>query len=138
MGLSSALAIAMSGLTANQAALSIVSGNIANANTLGYVVQAACLAHDIGNPPFGHFGEHAIQSWFKKNTEPGSRLAVRLEDTGHEDFTLFDGNVQGFRVITQLEDAKWTGGLQLTHAVLGTFTKYPRAIRRREENTGSI
>jgi dGTPase len=96
-------------------------------DTLGYVVQAACLAHDIGNPPFGHFGEHAIQSWFKKNTEPGSRLAVRLEDTGHEDFTLFDGNAQGFRVITQLEDAKWTGGLQLTHAVLGTFTKYPHA-----------
>src|SRR5215469_2067346 len=96
-------------------------------DTLGYVVQAACLAHDIGNPPFGHFGEHAIQSWFKEHIEPGTPLAVKLEDARKEDLTLFDGNAQGFRIITQLENSKWAGGLQLTHAVLGTFTKYPTA-----------
>ena len=84
------------------------------------------MAHDIGNPPFGHCGEDAIRSWFKK-TEPGTRLAVKLDDTGKEDFRLFDGNAQGFRIITQLEDSKWAGGLQLTYAVLGAFTKYPRA-----------
>jgi len=97
-------------------------------DTFGYVVQAACLAHDIGNPPFGHCGEDAIQSWFKK-TESGTGLAVKLEETWKEDFRLFDGNAQSFRIITQLEDCKWAGGLQLTHAVLGAFTKYPRASR---------
>jgi dGTPase len=89
---------------------------------LGYVVQAACLAHDIGNPPFGHFGEDAIKSWFKKNI-----TALNLSATQPEDFTLFDGNAQGFRIITQLEDNKGDGGLQLTHPVLGAFTKYPRS-----------
>jgi dGTPase len=103
-------------------------------DTFGYVVQAACLAHDIGNPPFGHFGEYAIRSWFKKNTEPGSKLAVRLGDSRKEDFTLFDGNAQGFRIITQLENDKWAGGLQLTYAVLGTFTKYPRASNIQKRN----
>jgi dGTPase len=81
----------------------------------------------LGTPPFGHFGEHAIRLWFKEHIEPGTPLAVKLEDARKEDLTLFDGNAQGFRIITQLEDAKWAGGLQLTHAVLGTFTKYPTA-----------
>jgi len=103
-------------------------------DTFGYVVQAACLAHDIGNPPFGHFGEYAMRSWFEKNAKPCSRLAVKLDDVRQEDFTLFDGNAQGFRIITQLEDAKWAGGLQLTHAVLGTFTKYPRASNIIKDN----
>jgi dGTPase len=97
------------------------------ADIFGYVVQAACLAHDIGNPPFGHAGEYAIQSWFEKETKPDCSLAVKLANTRQTDFTLFDGNAQGFRIITQLEDSKWIGGLQLTHAVLGAFTKYPRA-----------
>jgi len=97
-------------------------------DTFGYVVQAACLAHDIGNPPFGHSGEHAIQSWFKaQKTNPSSRLFRKLHEMRYDDFTLFDGNAQGFRTITQLEDAKWAGGLQLTHAVLGTLMKYPCA-----------
>jgi dGTPase len=96
-------------------------------DTFGYVVQAACLAHDIGNPPFGHFGEHAIKSWFKEHTKPESELSVYLEDIHKKDFISFDGNAQGFRIITQLEDSKWAGGLRLTYAVLGAFTKYPRA-----------
>jgi dGTPase len=90
------------------------------------VVQAACLAHDIGNPPFGHAGENAIQSWFKE-TKPDHSISVKLANRRLTDFTSFDGNPQGIRVITQLEDSKWSGGLQLTHAVLGAFTKYPRA-----------
>jgi dGTPase len=93
----------------------------------GYVVQAACLAHDIGNPPFGHSGEQAIKSWFEEHTKPGSELSDYLEDRQKGDFVSFDGNAQGFRIITQLEDSQWAGGLQLTYGVLGAFTKYPRS-----------
>ena len=98
-----------------------------SADIFGYVVQAACLAHDIGNPPFGHSGEYAIRSWF--NRAESNRAPFVKETTGArpEDFRKFEGNAQGFRILTQLENNKWAGGLQLTCAVLGTFTKYPIA-----------
>src|SRR5215471_8297326 len=51
-----------------------------NQDMFGYVVQAACLAHDIGNPPFGHFGEKVIQSWFEKKISDSNELRVKLED----------------------------------------------------------
>src|SRR5688572_7169943 len=93
------------------------------ADQFGDIVQAACLAHDIGNPPFGHAGEDAIRLWFE-------RAPAALKDTftgaRREDFRSFEGNAQGFRIISQLENNKLNGGLQLTYAVLGTFTKYPR------------
>jgi len=89
----------------------------------GAIVAAACLSHDIGNPPFGHAGEDAIREWFK-----GSGLLERysLTEAKRADFTHYEGNAQGFRILTRLQNPA-NPGLQLTHAVLATFTKYPCA-----------
>lgn len=93
---------------------------------LGYVVQAACLAHDIGNPPFGHVGEETIRNWFKNKIESEQFFRTELTKEQKTDLTKFEGNAQGFRIITQIENRKNDGGLQLTYPVLGAFTKYPR------------
>ena len=91
----------------------------------GAVVAAACLAHDIGNPPFGHAGEDAIRLWF--TTSPAGRAALeRLTEAQRQDFLRFEGNAQGFRIITRLQSPDNRGGMQLTCATLGIFTKYPR------------
>lgn len=92
----------------------------------GAVVAAACLAHDIGNPPFGHAGEDAIRLWF---TTSATGLAVldALTDWQRTDFLRFEGNAQGFRIISRLQSPDNRGGMQLTCATVGTFTKYPRA-----------
>ncbi|MDR1890040.1 MAG: dNTP triphosphohydrolase, partial [Zoogloeaceae bacterium] len=89
----------------------------------GAIVAAACLAHDIGNPPFGHAGEDAIREWFK-----ASGLLEKYDLTPAElaDLTQYEGNAQGFRILTRLQNPD-NPGLQLTSAVLATFTKYPRA-----------
>jgi dGTPase len=93
-----------------------------DARDIASIVSAACLAHDIGNPPFGHSGETAIQSWFKKNEE---QYLSGLNSCQRNDFLRFEGNAQGFRLITRLQGVH-RGGLQLTYAVLAAFGKYPR------------
>jgi len=90
----------------------------------GSIVAAACLAHDIGNPPFGHSGETAIQSWF---AEHSGQYLVELAERERRDFLCFEGNAQGFRLIARLQNAVNHGGFQLTYAVLAAFMKYPRA-----------
>lgn len=95
------------------------------ADDFGYVVQAACLAHDIGNPPFGHGGEEAIRSWYKEEKEAGGNVVEGLTDAEYADLISFDGNAQGFRILTNIEMKPDRGGLQLTHAALGAFMKYP-------------
>lgn len=91
---------------------------------IGAIVQAACLAHDIGNPPFGHSGEEAIRHWFKENSE--NKLIKDLSNQKERnDFIHFEGNAQGFRILTQIEYYLFEGGMQLTYATLGTFLKYP-------------
>ena len=92
----------------------------------GAVVAAACLAHDIGNPPFGHAGEDAIRLWFTASTT-GRTVLEQLDDAQQQDFLRFEGNAQGFRIITRLQSPDNPGGMQLTCATLGTFTKYPCA-----------
>ncbi len=89
----------------------------------GAIVAAACLAHDIGNPPFGHAGEDAIREWFRT-----SGLLERHDFTPAQqaDFARYEGNAQGFRIVSRLQSPANPGGLQLTSAVLATFTKYPR------------
>ncbi|MFA4944471.1 MAG: dNTP triphosphohydrolase [Lentisphaeria bacterium] len=94
---------------------------------LGAIVAAACLAHDIGNPPFGHTGESAIAHWF--NHEPaGQAVLARIAAEGGRvaDFAGFEGNAQGFRVLTRLQHGENPGGMQLTLPTLGAFMKYPR------------
>ena len=89
----------------------------------GAIVAAACLAHDIGNPPFGHAGEDAIREWFRH-----SGLLDRHDFTPAQkaDFERYEGNAQGFRIVSRLQSPANPGGLQLSSAVLATFTKYPR------------
>ncbi|MFP8968622.1 deoxyguanosinetriphosphate triphosphohydrolase [Pokkaliibacter sp. CJK22405] len=90
---------------------------------LGAIVQSACLAHDIGNPPFGHFGEASIRHWFSEARTRG--LLDGLSEAEQHDFLVFEGNAQGFRILTQLEYHYQQGGMRLTYAVLGAFLKYP-------------
>lgn len=90
---------------------------------LGDIVQAACLAHDIGNPPFGHSGEKAIGQWFRKNADRD--FLKNLSKAELTDFQNFEGNAQGLRIITKLEYYLFEGGMRLTYATLGTFIKYP-------------
>lgn len=90
---------------------------------LGMIVQSACLAHDIGNPPFGHSGEDAIRYWFQQAANNGWLDSMGAAE--QQDFLNFEGNAQGFRVLTQLEYHQFDGGMRLTYATLGAFTKYP-------------
>lgn len=90
---------------------------------LGMIVQSACLAHDIGNPPFGHSGEDAIRHWFHQAKENG--WLNDMQPAERADFLNFEGNAQGFRVLTQLEYHQFDGGMRLTYATLGAFSKYP-------------
>jgi dGTPase len=92
----------------------------------GAIVAAASLAHDIGNPPFGHSGEDAIRLWFE-TAATGQVVLARLTPAQRQDFLRFEGNAQGFRVIARLQSPDNRGGMQLTCATLGAFTKYPRA-----------
>jgi dGTPase len=89
---------------------------------IGSIVQAACLAHDVGNPPFGHAGEEALMHWFDTNRE----FFRHLPESQRHDLSFFDGNAQGFRILSQTENHIFTGGLRLTYATLASFLKYPR------------
>lgn len=91
---------------------------------IGNIVAAACLAHDIGNPPFGHSGEAAISEWFSESRN-GKISIHNMKLNEKTDFRNFEGNAQGFRILTQLQNPH-NPGLQLTCATLATFTKYPR------------
>ncbi len=91
----------------------------------GEIVAAACLAHDIGNPPFGHSGEDAIAEYFRKSN--GKEFQSKInDDKKWNDFIKFEGNAQGFRIITRLQNSNQKGGLRLTCATLGAYTKYPK------------
>ncbi|TDN96818.1 MULTISPECIES: deoxyguanosinetriphosphate triphosphohydrolase [Halomonas] len=93
---------------------------------LGVIVQAACLGHDIGNPPFGHAGEYAIRDWFAR--ADGSGLLKGLSPLERQDLLTYEGNAQGFRIVTQIEYNQFRGGMRLTTATLGTLLKYPWTV----------
>lgn len=90
------------------------------------IVAAAALAHDIGNPPLGHAGEEAIRHWFT-HSEAGLKLQPKMSSAECADIRFFEGNAQGFRILTHLEMPDQPGGMQLTCATLGAFGKYPIA-----------
>lgn len=85
----------------------------------GAIVAAASLAHDLGNPPFGHAGEDAISDFFIQHPAASS-LKSKLTEAEWTDLTKFEGNAQGFRILNKNQY-----GLKLTFATLGAFTKYP-------------
>lgn len=89
------------------------------------IVHAACLAHDIGNPPFGHSGEEAIGGWFKEKFAQNAGLFATVTPQQRAEFMPLEGNAQGFRIVTRLEMYRNEGGMRLSNAVLGAFTKYP-------------
>ena len=103
-----------------------------DSNSIAEIVGAACLAHDIGNPPFGHAGEDTIRHWFL-DPRRGKKYLDKLQEEEAEEFINFEGNAQGFRVLTRLQrhtrDNNTMGGLQLTYATLGAFLKYPRPAK---------
>jgi dGTPase len=91
----------------------------------GEIVAAACLAHDIGNPPFGHSGEDAIAEYFRSGN--GQKFKLKIKDEKKwTDLVRYEGNAQGFRIITKLQNPKVKGGLNLTYSTLAAITKYPR------------
>lgn len=93
------------------------------ANDFGAIVAAAALAHDIGNPPFGHSGEKAIGEFFK--TGKGSSFKDLLTKTEYQDLCDFEGNANGFKILTESRVGR-EGGLRLSYATLGAFMKYPK------------
>ncbi|MFT4020453.1 MAG: deoxyguanosinetriphosphate triphosphohydrolase [Acinetobacter sp.] len=90
---------------------------------VGAIIQAACLAHDIGNPPFGHAGEYAIREWFDDAAH--SNFLNELSPEEQADVRQFEGNAQGLRLLTRIDYHPDDGGMRLTCATLGAYLKYP-------------
>lgn len=88
--------------------------------TIPMILKTAAFVHDIGNPPFGHFGETIIQNYFKEYLK--KRIVT---DKQALDFTCFDGNAEGFRILTRLQYIGDLSGLNLTYATLAAYSKYP-------------
>lgn len=90
---------------------------------IGTVVQVACLAHDIGNPPFGHTGEDALREWFR---DPAHAVYLDgLSPAQVFDVQTYEGNAHGLRMVASLEMYQDEGGMRLTAASLGALVKYP-------------
>ncbi len=100
------------------------NGNIQTAiNEIPSIVSAACLAHDLGNPPFGHSGESAVADFFKLGE--GLKYRDALSDEEWADFTCFEGNANALRVLTHQFNGKRPGGFTLTYSTIAGFVKYP-------------
>ena len=90
---------------------------------IGQIVATACLAHDLGNPPFGHSGEKAIQTFFTEG--PGKELQPELSQEFWDDITHFEGNANAFRLLTHQFCGRRPGGFVMTYSTLGSIVKYP-------------
>lgn len=106
------------------------------------ILQCAGLLHDIGNPPFGHFGETIIRDWFRKNLKEidfhGKRLTEILKPQMIQDFYHFEGNTQALRLVTKLHYLVDVHGMNLTKALLGTIIKYPVSSLEIDKKSGNI
>ena len=92
---------------------------------IGTIVSAACLAHDMGNPPFGHSGEKAMQTFFSEGK--GSILKSQLSSQFWDDITHFEGNANAFRLLTHQFNGRRPGGFAMTYSMLASIVKYPFA-----------
>ena len=106
------------------------------------ILQCAGLIHDIGNPPFGHFGEVIIREWFKRNIPEmrfkGVRIEELLTEQMKQDFYHFEGNAQALRLVTKLHYLVDENGMNLTYALLNTIVKYPGSSLEIDKTTGDI
>lgn len=106
------------------------------------ILQCAGLIHDIGNPPFGHFGEVAIREWFERNlprlTYQGRPVDQVLTEQMKQDFYHFEGNAQALRLVTKLHFLVDENGMNLTYALLNTIVKYPVSSLEIDEKSGDI
>lgn len=111
----------------NDVARALVKLHPELANTLfeeiGTIVSAACLAHDMGNPPFGHSGEKAIQTFFSEG--PGLALKDKLSPKFWTDLIHFEGNANAFRLLTHRFNGRRAGGFVMTYTMLSSIVKYP-------------
>ena len=92
---------------------------------IGTIVSAACLAHDMGNPPFGHSGEKAMQAYFKEG--PGMYLRNHVSARFWDDITHFEGNANAFRLLTHRFKGRRDGGFVMTYSMLASIVKYPHS-----------
>ena len=92
-------------------------------HALGDITAAACLAHDLGNPPFGHSGEKAIATYFSEGA--GAHLREQLSDAEWRDLITFEGNANAFRVLTHQFKGRRAGGFAMTYSTLASIVKYP-------------
>lgn len=92
---------------------------------IGTIVSAACLAHDLGNPPFGHSGEKAIQTFFSEG--PGQKIKSMVSSEFWDDITHFEGNANAFRILTHRFKGRRQGGFVMTYSMLASIVKYPFA-----------
>lgn len=106
------------------------------------ILQCAGLLHDIGNPPFGHFGETVIREWFQQNMGriqyKGKSLTEWLNPQMQKDFCHFEGNTQALRLVTKLHYLVDEHGMNLTKALLGTIMKYPVSSLEIDKKSGDI
>ncbi|WP_299271733.1 dGTP triphosphohydrolase [uncultured Prevotella sp.] len=92
---------------------------------IGTIVSTACLAHDMGNPPFGHSGEKAIQAYFREGG--GRTLQERISNEFWNDLTHFEGNANTFRLLTHRFHGRREGGFVMTYSTLASIVKYPHS-----------
>lgn len=90
---------------------------------IGTIVASACLAHDMGNPPFGHSGERAIQTFFSEGK--GQSIQHLLSPKQWKDLIRFEGNANAFRLLTHRFQGRRAGGFALTYTTLASIVKYP-------------
>lgn len=109
---------------------------------ISHILECAGLIHDIGNPPFGHFGENEIRDWFKRNLSKlefrGEKVDDLLSEQMKQDFYHFEGNAQALRLVTRLHYLVDEHGMNLTYALLNTIIKYPVSSTEIDPENGDI
>lgn len=109
---------------------------------ISHILECAGLIHDIGNPPFGHFGEVAIREWFARSLPKlsfkGKNISDMLTEQMKQDLLHFEGNAQALRLVTRLHYLVDEHGMNLTYALLNTIIKYPGASTDINEESGNI
>lgn len=107
-------------------------------SAISSIVSAACLAHDMGNPPFGHSGERAIGAYFREGNGKQWKEAVIREGGRWEDFIHFEGNANALRLLTHRFLGRSPGGYGLTYSTLASIVKYPHSSLRAADYGGKF